>query len=315
MEGNFLKMPNGQEGNSFVRKSNNLSDNKFKNLKNDWEKREIRDENGRFGDFFSKHELKKTSEQRKVLDFVVNETNIFLEKFTKSDARASIDLIKLVDAEFFTKNFAGMSASGVCLPANQCIAILVNEKTTKTEMAEIAFHEFMHLFGFGKIGINGGTANGYADISFERFGLAIVSKDQKTMFFNQINEAITTELTNRFHEHIRKSPLFKDDIWILKNTYEANENFPPILVILEDENGKSENSARVSYVEEYARTMATIETIYKKNQEQFSSKEEVLEVFLEAYFSGKLLPIARLIEKTYGKGGFRMIGEESAVKS
>jgi len=34
----------------------------------------------------------------------------------------------------------------------------------------------------------------------------------------------------------------------------------------------------------------------------------VYKVFLKAHFTGRLLPIGRLIEKTFGEGSFRLLG-------
>lgn len=48
--------------------------------------------------------------------------------------------------------------------------------------------------------------------------------------------------------------------------------------------------------------------IQQKFPEQYKNADEVFEEFLKAHFTGRLLPIARLIEKTFGKGSFRMLG-------
>ena len=53
--------------------------------------------------------------------------------------------------------------------------------------------------------------------------------------------------------------------------------------------------------------------LYRKNNNRFASEEELWNVFLEAKFTGKLLNLARLIEKTEGKDTFRLIGEQSNI--
>ncbi len=313
MEGNFLKMPDGQEGNRIVRKTNDLSQKKFENLKKDLEDREIRDGQERYKDFLSKYELKKTPQQQEILNFVIEETNKFLENFSKRNARTSIDLIRLVNEKFFKNIFPNMSPLGVSLERNQCVVVLADNNISKTALAETTFHELMHLFGFGRMSIKSGDRDGYANIALERIGLSVVSKeDENKLFFNAINEAVTVELTNRFHGAMKKSPLFQDEIWILKNIYQGGENFPPVLYEYVDENNETKTSARVAYPGEHEKTMKMFYHIYEKNRETFSSSEDVFQMFAEAYFSGKLLPIARIMEKTYGKGGFRGIGEESS---
>jgi len=50
------------------------------------------------------------------------------------------------------------------------------------------------------------------------------------------------------------------------------------------------------------------EEIKKQYPEQFKDASEVYKLFLKAHFTGQLLPIARLMEKTFGEGSFRLLG-------
>ena len=55
--------------------------------------------------------------------------------------------------------------------------------------------------------------------------------------------------------------------------------------------------------------------LYEENKDKFDSYEDLFKLFSAAMFKGDLLPIARLIEDTFGKGTFRKIGESSKSKS
>ena len=46
----------------------------------------------------------------------------------------------------------------------------------------------------------------------------------------------------------------------------------------------------------------------QKLADQYADADEVYKVFLKAHFTGQLLPIARLVEKTFGEGSFRLLG-------
>jgi len=48
--------------------------------------------------------------------------------------------------------------------------------------------------------------------------------------------------------------------------------------------------------------------IQKQFPDQFQSADDVYKVFLHAHFTGRLLPIARLVKKTFGEGSFRLLG-------
>lgn len=54
-----------------------------------------------------------------------------------------------------------------------------------------------------------------------------------------------------------------------------------------------------------------IDDLYNKNAGSFASREEVFNLFARAVMTGRLLSVARLLEKTYGKGSFRELGEKT----
>src|SRR3989338_4959424 len=70
-----------------------------------------------------------------------------------------------------------------------------------------------------------------------------------------------------------------------------------------------------SYTNERAGFASLVELLYEKNKNEFDSYEDVFKLFSQAMFKGHLLPIARLIEKTFGKGSFRTIGQKTKDES
>jgi len=307
MEGQFLKMPNGKEGNNFVRKHSDLSEEKYQNIKTDWEKREIRDGVGRVRELLTKYEMKMTARQREILAFVVEGANEILDQYAVREPRASIDLIRVVKDKFFDE-LDQSTIAGICFPSLQVAVTRGNENITNTVLADNAFHELMHLFSFQRSVLRGGTEDGYADFKVERFGVNISSKDnQQSMYYKQINEAITVELGMRFWKRMHESRLFSDDIWRLERKYGKNDDHT-VLRIDRRPDGSSEDKSIVGYPEEYEKTKEFMRYIFEKNKDAFESVDAVMEIFIDAYFSGKLLPIARLVEKTYGKGSFRESG-------
>ncbi len=57
-----------------------------------------------------------------------------------------------------------------------------------------------------------------------------------------------------------------------------------------------------------------VDDLYERNKSEFSSREEIFGLFAKAIMNGRLLPVARLVEKTFGKGSFREIGERTKQK-
>ena len=54
--------------------------------------------------------------------------------------------------------------------------------------------------------------------------------------------------------------------------------------------------------------------IQKEFPDKYENDDEVFKAFLKAHFTGQLLPIARLVEKTFGEGSFRLLGNMGTDK-
>lgn len=64
-----------------------------------------------------------------------------------------------------------------------------------------------------------------------------------------------------------------------------------------------------SYGEERENLNLLMDKIVEKNSGKFKNKEEVLMVFAKGMITGNILPLGRLLDRTFGKGIFRKIGE------
>lgn len=52
-----------------------------------------------------------------------------------------------------------------------------------------------------------------------------------------------------------------------------------------------------------------VNEIFIRNKDKFNSPIDVVKLFAKASYEGRLLPLARIIEKTFGKGSFQKLGE------
>jgi hypothetical protein len=154
-----------------------------------------------------------------------------------------------------------------------------------------------------------------------RTGFAIIY-DLNKRYFRNFNEAITEELNIRFDKkYLHKIPELEEQI---KKREEARQQDP--------ESGEEISAAHISrtrhiegnatidittsqrnfsaYPNERKDLNVLIDLLYEANQNDFESREDIFKLFVKAAFEGKLLAVARLIEKTFGKGSFREFGEE-----
>lgn len=138
------------------------------------------------------------------------------------------------------------------------------------------------------------------NLSIRRSGLSIKIKEGGGTAFIDVDEAMTDQLALITLRAVIGNAEFFD-----KLPQKIKEDFS---VRLENKFGRS-------YLEEKIRFWELITEIYNKNKDRFKNEQEVFDVFVKGYFTGKILEAARLVENTFGKGSFRKIGVEGMPKA
>ncbi len=218
-------------------------------------------------------------------------------------------------------------------------------------LARFISHEMLHNISFQRAELKpdqGGKMKGIIKITGRReggdvqtmvilprrMGFKIMVKDKKKdkeiAYFHFLDEAIITELTMRFDwRYFSKIPLIAEGKEY-KTREEYYENFSnqeardkarrkyALAWDLENYQIDGENvvSAQIiprEYEQQREKLNELIDELYEQNKDKFGDREEVFDVFARAVMTGRLLPVARLIEKTFGKGSFREIGEDSGI--
>lgn len=207
----------------------------------------------------------------------------------------------------------------------------------KLQQYHVILHEMIHMHSFQswhrlpehqkqkpseyQLGSRDGSER--ADIDRRRTGFWIRGK-RESSYFRDINEAITDELVLRFdREYFKDFPGLAQDLGYRDSFVKAEARR---LGVSEDDvirdfiavsTHKRENGGMIlrfhpaSYRKERQRFRELVTELYEKNRDSFGSEEAVFEEFARAAMTGHILPIARLIEKTYGNGSFRLLGEET----
>ena len=135
-----------------------------------------------------------------------------------------------------------------------------------------------------------GNESGH-EIEQYRSGFAVMSRDGQINYFKGIQEAMTSWLERRFYdEYLQKSDLFKSEL---------------------ERRSKENNPITFSRSEELAGMNKLIDAIFEQNSTEFKNREEVESIFIDAHINGRLMRVGRLIERTFGKGSFRRVGEMS----
>ena len=160
-------------------------------------------------------------------------------------------------------------------------------------------------------------------VNIRRSGFSIGTKDGKRLLFHKLNESVITELEIRFEKAYMAEwselaiELKARDEYIEQVAQRGNVPIERVRKTVAGVKGNESMGYKwVSYPyhEERQQFNSLVDELYEKNMDDFESREQVFNLFAEATMTGKLLPVARLIEKTFGKGSFGMIGERSADK-
>lgn len=155
-------------------------------------------------------------------------------------------------------------------------------------------------------------------------GLVIHTRDGKKLYFANLNEAVTEEITKRVVTKLLDNPLFTEEA---RQTREVITMYPEavtgsgeplfdddVFYAKEVESEKSLGGEELTiqcltYKSERRILNTLIDKILEKNPDKFQDKEEVFEVFAKGMITGNILPVGRLVERTFGKGTLRKIGE------
>lgn len=144
----------------------------------------------------------------------------------------------------------------------------------------------------------------FVDLRRRRVGIELTQYDG-VLAFSWLNEGVTEELTKLF---MRKQ---EKNIDILKATrrptvlYEKFKQFDRKMATQGKEDGHS-------YKKERDKLNQIVDTIFRHGKGEYKNRDEVFKLFTRAALNGRLLPLARAIEKAEGRGMFRKLAELDA---
>lgn len=187
-----------------------------------------------------------------------------------------------------------------------------------------------------------------------RQGISTASQDGDIKYFNRLHEAIVEESTRRVFKDMAKDPLLEkqtkateevkrwlrakmrtensqeqyidsvvDDIFYIKNAEELLDCFKGLASLKGKFSLFTEQLAtarKEGQILESARYLerndlnTIIDELFEKAPDEFNDREEVYQLFAKANFTGRLLPLARKVEKILGKGALRKMGEKTATR-
>lgn len=287
----------------------------------------LRDKGEQFDDQVFKElkekEREKTPWELRVIDLANSSSNELRRKYEMDDFNIPPTNIHIIKENEWPKD---KYDDAVYNSAFQAIA--VREQPAKIVFARKIFHDMLHFKSYNALQV---TIEKNPKIKDYRVGLTVNTRDGKKRYFTNLNEAVTEELTKKFISRVSDDSFFSQEINQTRNIInkypmaktDLNEPlFNEDTFYAEAESKKSWHEAlgrlfgkqkifteRFTYQNERNILKILVDKIFERSPEKFQDKEEVFEVFAKGMMTGNILPVGRLIEKTFGNGTLRRIGE------
>ena len=284
--------------------------------------------------FTESKEKVKSVEQLEVIERINVDMHDFLVRYGVEAIEIPAPNIHIPDKTKFNEEDLGKlgekygKTKGVYSATKQGVAILRDYDVSKLLFMQTIVHEMLHIQGFYSYQK---SEREDADISFRkgderssmnirRSGFSIGTRDGDELLFDDINEAVITELEIRFEkEFMVRYPelmveLQRRDDYVKKLSARDKVPIEQVGQTVAGINGDETSGhewVTYPYHAERLQLEDLINRLYEENMDSYESREDVFNLFANATLTGKLLPIARLVEKTFGKGAFRALGEES----
>lgn len=179
----------------------------------------------------------------------------------------------------------------------------------------VAFHETLHMKSYLSLEMR--DENDAVYIKAHRKGVVVggLLKDAGHAHFEGLGEAIISHQQKKFTAKLLSMPGFEHEKeWLLSDTAmalkkqiaEKNDlSDDDIVWVRKDDPGDWEG---IGYKSQRKVLEYVCEEIQKEFPDRFATEDDVFKEFLKAHFTGRLLPIARLVEQTFGEGSFRLLG-------
>jgi hypothetical protein len=203
--------------------------------------------------------------------------------------------------------------NGAYKPSRQ--GIVLREQQNPLGLAHTMFHELAHFHSYQAFEVREKQPLTY------RFGVELVTRDRDQQLFSPLNEAITENITRDFILHHRDHPLLKEasDFFLeqqqadplAKNT--RGESLFHDDAYATEEVLAPDNTPRLRVLEfSYPIARQALQQLCEKlsnaNPDPITPSG-IQEMFTRAMFTGNILSVGKMIDRRFGAGTYRRLGE------
>lgn len=270
------------------------------------------------------HECPKSPEELACIQLANDETNRLLKMASIEPYEFPATNIHIMDKYFIEEHFGSDFGTGRAYVEGQSIVLHEDDvRGSRLVFALVVFHEMFHVKSlFIQHAVEKKNINDKAStrITTYRKGLLVCPPQTKRdddsedhVHFDGLNEAVTAQAEKIFFDKLLDNPLFVDE---RKKLYSdealafKKELFED-LGMTEDEIIDVKIEKRREYIRiGYSRQRLVLEYVCREiARDRSVSEEEVFNKFVKSQFDGHLLELGNLVEKSFGKGSFRRLGD------
>lgn len=296
------------------------------------QKGEILQEKGEIFDNQIFEELKgrerlKSPEEIQIISLANDLTNEIRIRYGLESFDVPTDNIHIIRDEHWPKRMADSGA--YYSPKFQGVAS--KENFIKISFMKRTLHEMIHFKSYNALQ---STKEEKSNISEYRVGLTVTTRNGKDRHLGSLNEAVTEEIAKKImsknYLNLSKNPLFTAEIEDSQKIIRENPQFTaksgkPLFnedtlhASIRKESKKNPDDTWTTKIEigtenftykpERQNLSTLINKIFERNPERFHDKEEIFDIFAKGMITGNILPLGKLIDKTFGRGAFDKLSE------
>ncbi len=263
---------------------------------------------------FEQYEVSKSEQEIVLIQCINDATNDLLKEFDMDPYDVPVENYHILLPNLYKE----LAIIGHAMARWSEQAILFNANhfsENPVYFGSIAFHETLHMKGYLSLEVR--AENGTIYIKADRKGVAVAGLSQNAdhTHFEGLGEAIISRQQQKFTIQLLSMPglehekewLLSDEAMALKKQIAERNGLSEDDIIWVDK-GKTDDWVGLGYESQRKALEYVCGEIQKELSDQFSTADDVFKEFLKAHFTGRLLPITRLVEKTFGEGSFRLLG-------
>jgi hypothetical protein len=270
-----------------------------------------------------KFEYPKSETELALIDFANKETSKLMQEAGLKPYEIPVENLHIIPPELY-RNFASPgSLATTLIPKQEILFDAQNFRDNPVNFGAIALHEMLHLKAHFSMEVEEKEENlektpyreGVSVKALQRHGY----HGKYHVHFAGLHEAIVAETEKRLIPKLLEQPvLIKEKEWLnsqkaknIKEEIAKKEEVPldDIFWVSKDVDKEENCDYRyIAYRQQRDVLNYVCAEIQKQFPEKFQNPDDVYKLFLNAHFTGRLLEIGRLVEKTFGKESFRILG-------